>query len=98
MENSKTVEAFARELAEFYADDPIAAGIQIAWLPDKRVWYCCIHRFPTNNVSKRVYLAKATLEGFQATVDHCYRIWQDLLGMETTAKALAAANSQEGAG
>lgn len=95
MENSRTVEQFAGELADYYADDPIAAGIQIAWLHDKATWYCCIHRFPTNNVNKRVYLAKATLANFQETVDHCYKIWQDLLGMETTAKALAAANAQE---
>ena len=55
------LEEFAKQIAEYYErkGDPIAAGIQFAWLPDKKMWYYAVHRFPTRKIESRIVVAKA---------------------------------------
>jgi hypothetical protein len=40
-----TAETFLKALTEYYANDRLAPGLVLAWLPDKNVWYGSVCRY-----------------------------------------------------
>lgn len=40
-----SVELFLMAIQEYYADDKLAAGVNMAWLPDKQTWYASVSRY-----------------------------------------------------
>ena len=90
-----TVDQFALALAVHYSQDPIAPGLQIAYLNDKASWYICVHRFPTRSVSNREFVCKALLPKFEETLDLCFSMWKESVDRLAAAKAAALANDPQ---
>lgn len=73
-----TLDEALKEVQGAYPDDKIAAGIQLAWLPDTEEFYAAVHQFPTNVASRRV-VAKARAATSGEAISELLRVWRDIL-------------------
>lgn len=83
----ETAGGYLKELCEFYNRDHIAPGLQSAWLPDKKVYYVAVHRFPTRSIESRTIVAKAMHANLEQAEADCLAVWRSLvLQMEEARK------------
>ncbi len=80
------LETFLKELVEYYYNDHIAPGLQMAWIIRTAEWYVAVHQFPSGVASRRV-VAKACEPNLETAIEHCRTIWQRIITEERAAKA-----------
>ncbi len=72
-----TLDDALKEVQAAYPDDRIAAGIQLAWLPDKEGFYAAVHQFPSGVASRRV-VAKAIGPTSGDALSELLRVWREI--------------------
>lgn len=75
-----------KEVAAGYPNATLAAGVQIAWLPDKNEFYCAVHAFP-GNVASRKIVAKALGATSGEAISTCLATWRAIIKAEADARA-----------
>lgn len=73
------IDAFLRELVTYYDKDPIAPGLQIAWIAEKEAFYVAVHRFPTRAIASRMVVSKAVEATLELAVGVCSEVWRNLM-------------------
>jgi len=83
--NSKSVDTYNWEEAKrefileaiqtYYITDPLSAGINIAYLPDKKVYYASVNRYHDRYAKKKTVVAKATGSTLDMAINSVYEVW-----------------------
>jgi hypothetical protein len=79
------MEKFLHTLCDHYKHDTIAPGLQLAYLPEKKQYYCAVHRFLTGNINSRKVVAKAVEDDLIGALIKCAKIWQEIVDAEKAA-------------
>ena len=69
------MENFLKELNEYYVGAKIAPGLQIAYLPDKKLFYVAVHIFLYNSIQGRSIVAKALNADLSDCITQCEQDW-----------------------
>lgn len=70
------MEEFLKKLTEYYATDPTAPGIIIAWLLDRKQFYCSVQRFTERFGGGKLVVTKAMEPTFDGAVKKAMAIWE----------------------
>lgn len=80
------IPGFLQALTEYYKNDKIAPGLQMAYLNDKNLWYVAVHTFPGDTIASRKVVAKATDSNFNSAVIKCQEVWESIILEEQKAR------------
>lgn len=76
-ESSK--ELFLKALSEYYSGDRLSPGFHVAWMPEKKMWYAVVKRFPNDAIrtfSERVVVFQ-TEESLNQAVLGLMKKWKE---------------------
>lgn len=82
------IRAVLKQITAYYKDDKIAPGMVIAWLPNRKTFYCSIRRYGigTENANRANVVAAYESTGYRAAVLGAIRNWKRLTDAVEAAK------------
>lgn len=72
------IDTFLRALTEYYDKDAVAPGIVVAWLPERKVFYCSVRRYSSHTHALRsTVIAKGeSSQTSERAVKYAMRRWR----------------------
>lgn len=64
-----------KAISEFYPNDHICPGLVVSWLPEERLFYASICRYPASHTDK-VIVTSTTDDTVEATIVKLAKLWR----------------------
>lgn len=72
------IDTFLRALTEYYDKDAVAPGIVVAWLPERKIFYCSVRRYASHTfaLTSNVLVSARSRHSSEQAVKTAMKVWK----------------------